>query len=79
MYESIALALIWILIFLLTHIAFNNIKQLCLWTCKIVTTTYIWAVIWIITQIHRLPEWEINLQDSIQNVLNGSAFRRADL
>mgnify|MGYP006188971133 CR=1 FL=1 len=79
MYESIALALIWILIFLLTHIAFNNIKQLCLWTCKIVTTTYIWVVIWIITQIHQLPEWEMNLQDSIQNVLNGSAFQRTDL
>ena len=75
MYETIALILTWILLFMLTHIAFKNIKQICLVSCKIMTATYLWMVIWIATQIHRLPEWEISLKDSVQNIMNGTLFR----
>lgn len=75
MYETIALILTWILLFMLTHIAFKNIKQLCLVACTIITATYLWLVIWIATQIHRLPEWEISLKDSVQNIMNGTLFR----
>ena len=75
MYETIALILTWILLFMLTHIAFKNIKQICLVSCKIMTATYLWMVIWIATQIHRLPEWEISLKDSVQNIMNGALFR----
>lgn len=75
-YESIALALVWVLLFLIIHIAFKNIRQLCIWSCKILTTTYLWLVIWIATQVHRLPEWEISLKDSVANIINGSLFRQ---
>jgi len=40
------------------------------------TTTYLWAVIWIATQIHRLPEWEISLKDSVATLMNGTLFRQ---
>ena len=76
MYESIALILTWFLLFLITHVAFKNMRQLCLISCKIVTTTYLWAVIWIATQIHRLPEWEISLKDSVATLMNGTLFRQ---
>lgn len=76
MYESIALLLTWLLLFMVTHVAFQNIRQICLISCKIITTTYLWLVIWIATQIHRLPEWEISLRDSVANIMNGTLFRQ---
>jgi len=76
MYESIALMLTWFLLFMVTHVAFQNMRQICLVTCKIITATYLWIVIWIATQIHRLPEWEIALKDSVTNIMNGTLFRQ---
>jgi len=76
MYESIALVLTWFLLFMVTHIAFQNMTQIWWWSCKIITTTYLWMVIWIATQIHRLPEWEIALKDSVTNIMNGTLFRQ---
>jgi len=77
MYETISLALVWILIFVLIHIAFKNIKQLCILSCKIITTTYLWFVVWVATQLHRLPEWELSFKESVTNIINGSLFDRA--
>lgn len=74
MYESIALILTWFLLFMVTHVAAQNMRQICLVTCKIITTTYLWLVIWIVTQLHRLPEWEIALKDSVAHIINGTLF-----
>jgi len=74
-YETIALALVWVLLFLVIHIAFKNIRQLCVWSCKIITTTYLWFVVWVATQLHHLPEWELSFKESVANIVNGSLFR----
>jgi len=38
--------------------------------CKLITTTYIWGVVWVMTQLHRLPEWQQELSDSVWTLVN---------
>jgi len=75
MFYNIAMVLSFVFIFMLTHTAFNNGRMICLWTCKLITATYIWFLIWVITQLNNLPEWQKELQTSVQNVMNGTAFK----
>ena len=75
MFYNIAMALSFIFIFMLTHTAFNNGRIICLWACKLIVTTYIWFLIWVITQLNNLPEWQKELQTSVQYVMNGTAFK----
>jgi len=41
-----------------------------MWTCKFLTTVYLWSLLWIATQLHRLPEWQANLSDSVWKLVN---------
>jgi len=75
MFYDIAMVLSFVFIFLLTHAAFNNGRLICLWTCKLIVAIYIWFLLWIMTQINNLPEWQKELQTSIQYVMNGTAFK----
>lgn len=75
MYYNIAMALSFVFIFMLTHTAFNNGRMICLWTCKLLVATYIWFLIWVITQINNIEEWQQELQTSVQYVMNGTAFK----
>ena len=68
--HSLALVLGFIVIFIVVHIVFQNIRQLLLVSCKLITTTYITAVIWILLQLHRLPEWQQELSESIWTLVN---------
>ena len=49
--------------------------MICLWTCKLLVATYIWFLIWVITQINNIEEWQQELQTSVQYVMNGTAFK----
>jgi len=73
---NIAMLLVFVLILMLTHIVFKNGRMLCLWSCKLIVATYIWALVWIITQLDRLPEWNIAFKESIEHVTNGTLFRQ---
>lgn len=75
MFYNIAMALAYLFILMVTHMAFNNGRAICIWTCKIVAATYIWFVLWVITQMQHLPEWQMAFQDSIKYVMNSTAFK----
>lgn len=68
-YETLMM-LAFVFIFLVTHAAFNNIRQVFLWTCKMITTVYVWSLLWIATQLHNLPEWKTALGDSVWTLVN---------
>ena len=68
--HNIALFMGFVVTFIFVHIVFKNIRQLLLIGCKLITTTYIWGVIWIMTQLHRLPEWQQELADSVWTLVN---------
>ena len=64
MLYEITMFLIFIVIFILTHYIFKNIKDIMLWSCKFITAAYLWLLVWIITQIQHLPEWQASLSTS---------------
>jgi|TARA_B110000091_G_scaffold182420_1_gene200420 hypothetical protein len=68
--HNLALLLGFIVIFIIVHIVFKNIRQLVLIGCKLITTTYIWAIVWVLLQLHRLPEWQQELSDSVWTLVN---------
>jgi hypothetical protein len=68
--HNLALFLGFIVIFIFVHIVFKNIRQLLLVGCKLITTTYIWGVVWVMTQLHLLPEWQQELSDSVWTLVN---------
>lgn len=79
MQYEIAMGLAFIVIFIFTHYIFKNIKDIFLWTCKIVTAVYLWLLLWILTQLHRLPEWQVNFKDSIYNLVELVNFTKPEL
>ncbi len=62
---EILMTLAFIAIFITVHLIFKNITDIFIWSCKIITATYLWAILWIITQLHRLPEWQVALSTSV--------------
>ena len=62
---DVLMMLAFVFIFLVTHVAFNNIRQIFLWSCKLITATYVWSLLWIATQLQHLPEWKMALTDSV--------------
>jgi hypothetical protein len=70
MLYEIAMTLAFITIFIVTHYVFKNIKDIFFWTCKLLTTVYLWLLLWIVTQLHRLPEWQSAFTDSVWTLVN---------
>ena len=68
--NEILFTLLFITIFIIVHYVFKNIKDICLWSCKFLTTVYLWSLVWIVTQLHRLPEWQASFSDSVWKVVN---------
>lgn len=64
MLYELTMFLIFIVILIITHYVFKNIKDIMLWSCKLITAAYIWLIIWIATQIHHLPEWQASFSTS---------------
>lgn len=69
LYE-VTMVLVFVAIFCVVHVIFKNIKQICLWSCKLCTTIMLWSFIWIATQLQHLPQWKENLNDSIWTLVN---------
>lgn len=69
MYE-VSMMLAFVFIFLTVHIAFKNIRQICLLSCKIITSIYLWFLVWVVTQLEHLPEWKISFSDSVWTLVN---------
>lgn len=67
---DVTMALAFVAIFCAVHLIFKNIKQICLWSCKFVTTTMLWSVIWVATQLDQLPQWKEAFGDSIWTLVN---------
>jgi hypothetical protein len=74
MLDTIAFALLFVVVFLFVHILFKNIHQVLLWTCKIGITTYICFCFYVGYQLHQLPQWEQQMYDSFQNLANMTQF-----
>lgn len=70
MLHEILFALLFVTIFIIVHYIFKNLRDILLWSCKIITTVYLWSLVWIITQLHRLPEWQENLTTSVWKLVN---------
>ena len=68
--HNLALVLGFIVILIFVQIVFKNIRQLTLISCKLLTTTYIWGVLWVLLQLHQLPEWQQELSDSVWTLVN---------
>jgi len=62
---EILMTLAFVAIFIVVHLVFKNIHDIFIWSCKIITATYLWAILWIITQLHKLPEWQLALTASM--------------
>jgi len=67
---DIAMLLAGIVIFIVIHYTFKNIRDVCFWSCKILTTLYLWSLLWIATQLHHMPEWKASFTDSIWTLVN---------
>jgi len=69
LYET-AMGLAFIAIFIVTHYIFKNLRDILLWSCKLITTAYLWSLLWIGTQLHRLPEWQNAFHESVWTLVN---------
>lgn len=67
---TVMMTLAFVAIFIAVHLAFQNIRQICLVTCKVVTALYMWICLWIVTQLHALPEWKEALSESVWELYN---------
>ena len=76
---EIAMFLAFITIFIIVHYVFKNIKDIMLWSCKLITAGYIWSILWILTQLHRLPEWQEAFTDSVYNIADLVNFTKPEL
>jgi membrane protein YdbS with pleckstrin-like domain len=76
---EIAMALAFIVIFIITHYIFKNITEIFLWACKIITATYLWVLLWVLTQLHRLPEWQEAFSSSVYNLVELVNFTKTEL
>jgi hypothetical protein len=68
--HNVALVLGFVVIFISVHLLFNNIRQISLVTCKLITTSYIWGVLWVLFQLQHLPEWQHDLSESVWTLVN---------
>jgi len=77
---EILMSLAFVAIFIIVHLVFKNIRDIFVWSCKIITASYLWCILWIITQLHRLPEWKMDLSNSVTDLYhNLTAFVNNDL
>ena len=70
---TIMMALAFVCIFIVVHIMFKNIRQICFWSCKIITTLYLWMCLWVITHLDSLPLWKTSFTDSVWELYNMTA------
>ena len=70
MLYNLALFLVFVVIFIAVQIVFKNLRQILLWSCKLITTCYIWAVFWILLELQHLPEWQQQLTNSVWKLAN---------
>jgi len=76
---EIAMALAFIVILIITHYVFENISEIFFVACKIITAIYLWVMLWIMTQLHRLPEWQDAFSESVSNLVNLVNFTKTEL
>lgn len=72
---TIMMILAFISIFIVVHVMFKNIRQICFMSCKLITTLYLWMCLWVITHLDSLPMWKISLKDSVWELYNMTAER----
>ncbi len=70
MLYNLALFLVFVVIFIGVQVVFKNLRQILLWSCKFITTCYIWAVFWVLLELRHLPEWQQQLSDSVWKLAN---------
>jgi hypothetical protein len=66
----VTMTLAFVAIFCLVHVIFKNIKHICFWSLKAGITVFLWSILWVCTQLHKLPEWKLDLRDSIGKLIN---------
>ena len=57
-------------IFCVVHIIFKNIRDIFIWSCKIITTVFLWSLVWVATQLHHLPDWKTQFTESVWQLVN---------
>lgn len=57
-------------IFCVVHLIFKNIRDIFLWSCKIITTIFLWSFVWVATQLHHLPDWKTQFTESVWQLVN---------
>lgn len=57
-------------IFIAVHIIFKHMRQILVWSCKLITTLFLWSIVWICTQLQNLPQWQQDFKDSVWNIVN---------
>jgi len=79
MLYEIAMALAFIVLLIITHYIFENITEIVFVACKVMTAAYLWVLLWIMTQLHRLPEWQNAFSESISNLVDLANFTKPEL
>lgn len=70
MLYTLSLFLVFVVIFIGVNVVFQNWQQILLWSCKLITTCYIWAVFWVLMELRHLPEWQQQLAESVWTLAN---------
>jgi predicted tellurium resistance membrane protein TerC len=63
--STLMMALAFVVIFIGVHIAFQNVRQICLMSCKLLTAIYLWGCLWIVLNLDALPVWKLSLTESL--------------
>lgn len=72
---TIMMILAFVSIFIVVHIMFKNIRQICFISCKFLTTFYLWSCLWVITHLDSLPMWKTSFKDSVWELYNMTTER----
>lgn len=67
---NVTMLLTFVAIFCAVHIVFKNIRQICLWSAKLLVTGMLWTFVWVATQLHQLPQWKTDFSESIWRLVN---------
>lgn len=79
MLYEIAMVLAFLVLLIITHYIFENITEIFFVACKVMTATYLWVLLWIMTQLHRLPEWQDAFSESLSNLVHLVNFTKTEL
>lgn len=67
---NVTMALAFVAIFCVVHFIFKNIRDIFLWSSKLVVTTFLWSILYIAVQMDQLPNWKSNFMDSVFRLVN---------